>query len=124
MDDNRKKALSAALGQIEKQFGTGSIMRMGDGGPTAADLVNTGEPADLARIFWLYGEERQSRRIASAIARRRETNPFTRTTDLAEVIERALGGRRGARVHPATRAFQALPADVQFGNCPGERVFE
>lgn len=83
-------------------------MRMGADGPTAADLVNTAEATEIARILWTYGEERQSRRVAAAIVRRRQDQPFTRTTDLAEVIERALGGRRGARVHPATRSFQAL----------------
>ena len=83
-------------------------MRMGDTGPTAADLVNTAEPAELARIFWLYGEERASRRIAGFIMRRRAERPFTRTADLAETVERALGGRRGAPTHPATRVFQAL----------------
>ncbi len=83
-------------------------MRMGSEGPTAADLVNTAEPADLSRTFWLYGEERQSRRIAAALVRRRTEQPFTRTLDLAEVVERALGGRRGAPTHPATRVFQAL----------------
>jgi len=83
-------------------------MRMAQSGQSAADLVNTAEQAELARIFWVYGEERQSRRIASFLVRRRAEQPFTRTLDLAEVIERALGGRRGAKVHPATRAFQAL----------------
>jgi len=83
-------------------------MRMERAGPSAADLVNEAEPAELARIFWVYGEERKSRRIAGALARRRTEQPFTRTLDLAEVIERALGGRRGAKTHPATRSFQAL----------------
>jgi len=83
-------------------------MRMGDEGETAADLVNTAEPAELARIFWLYGEERASRHIANVIVRRRAEQPFTRTADLAETVERALGGRRGAPTHPATRVFQAL----------------
>jgi 16S rRNA (cytosine1402-N4)-methyltransferase len=83
-------------------------MRMGDDGPTAADLVNGSEPAALARIFWVYGEERASRRITAFIMRRRAEQPFTRTADLAEVVERALGGRRGAPTHPATRVFQAL----------------
>ena len=83
-------------------------MRMEQAGQSAADLVNEAEPADLARIFWVYGEERQSRRIAAALARRRVEQPFTRTLDLADAIERALGGRRGAKTHPATRAFQAL----------------
>jgi 16S rRNA (cytosine1402-N4)-methyltransferase len=83
-------------------------MRMGDEGETAADLVNTAEPSELARILYVYGEERQSRRIAAWIARRRAEQPFTRTLELADFIERALGGRRGAKVHPATRSFQAL----------------
>jgi 16S rRNA (cytosine1402-N4)-methyltransferase len=83
-------------------------MRMSGAGPSAADLVNTGEPAELARIFHVYGEERQARRVVNALVRRRGEAPFTRTLDLAEVVERALGGRRGARIHPATRVFQAL----------------
>ena len=83
-------------------------MRMGDAGPTAGDLVNSAEPAELARILFVYGEERQSRRIAGALARRRGETPFTRTVELADFIEKALGGRRGAKVHPATRSFQAL----------------
>ena len=83
-------------------------MRMGDAGPTAADIVNEAEPAELARILYVYGEERQSRRIAAAIARRRVEQPFSRTLELAEFIEKVLGGRRGAKVHPATRSFQAL----------------
>jgi 16S rRNA (cytosine1402-N4)-methyltransferase len=83
-------------------------MRMAASGPTAADLVNEAEPADLARILYVYGEERQSRRIAGAIARRRAEQPFTRTLELAEFIEKALGGRRGAKTHPATRSFQAI----------------
>jgi 16S rRNA (cytosine1402-N4)-methyltransferase len=83
-------------------------MRMGAEGQTAADLVNTAEPAEIARILFVYGEERESRRIARAIARRREEQPFTRTLELAEFIEKTLGGRRGAKVHPATRSFQGL----------------
>lgn len=83
-------------------------MRMGDTGQTAADLVNGAEPTELARILYVYGEERQSRRIAGAIARRRAEQPFSRTLELAEFIEKVLGGRRGAKVHPATRSFQAI----------------
>jgi len=83
-------------------------MRMGRAGLSAADLVNEAAPAELARIFHLYGEERQSRRVAAALARRRAEAPFMRTLDLAEVVEKALGGRRGAKIHPATRVFQAL----------------
>ena len=83
-------------------------MRMAASGQTAADLVNETEQAELARILFVYGEERESRRIARAIVRRREEQPFTRTLELAEFIEKALGGRRGAKVHPATRSFQAI----------------
>ena len=101
------------------------------GGPTAADLVNEAEPAELARIFCVYGEERQSRRIASALARRRAKPPFTRTLDLAEAVERALGGRRGAKTHPATRVFQALRiavndelAELEAGLVAAERTLK
>ena len=106
-------------------------MRMGDAGQTAADLVNTAEPAELARIFYVYGEERQSRRIAGAIARRRLEQPFTRTLELAEFIEKALGGRRGAKTHPATRAFQGLRiavneelSELEAGLVAAERVLK
>ncbi len=83
-------------------------MRMSDTGPTAADLVNDLDHTELARILYVYGEEHASRRIASFIIRRREERRFERTLDLAHVIERALGGRKGAKVHPATRSFQGL----------------
>ncbi len=83
-------------------------MRMSDEGETAADIVNTWDHGPLAHILKLYGEERQSGRVATAILRRRVEQPFTRTLDLAETVEKALGGRRGAPIHPATRTFQAL----------------
>src|SRR5690606_29167606 len=74
---------------------------------SAADLVNQAEPALIADILFQLGDERQSRRIARAIAERRATQPFTRTGDLAALIERLLGRGRD-RIHPATRTFQAL----------------
>jgi 16S rRNA (cytosine1402-N4)-methyltransferase len=83
-------------------------MRMSSSGRSAADMVNEDDTAELARVFWTYGEERASRHIANVIARRRNERPFTRTLDLAETVEKALGGRRGAPTHPATRVFQAL----------------
>jgi 16S rRNA (cytosine1402-N4)-methyltransferase len=104
-------------------------MRMGADGPTAADLVNEEDEAEIARLIWLYGEERKSRRVAAAIVRRRTEQPFTRTLDLAEVVEKALGGRRGAPVHPATRTFQGLRiavneelAELEAGLLAAERV--
>ena len=106
-------------------------MRMAADGPTAADLVNDAEPADLARILYVYGEERQSRRIAGAIARRRAEQPFTRTLELADFIEKALGGRRGAKTHPATRSFQAIRiavneelAELEAGLAAAERALK
>jgi len=106
-------------------------MRMGATGPTAADLVNTAEQDELARIIFVYGEERESRRIARAIVRRREEQPFTRTLELAEFVEKALGGRRGAKIHPATRTFQGLRiavneelAELEAGLVAAERVLK
>ena len=74
-------------------------------GATAAELVNTLSEANLADIIYNLGEDRKSRRIARAIVHAR---PLHTTQDLAEVISRAVGGRRGDRIHPATRTFQAL----------------
>ncbi len=106
-------------------------MRMGPDGPTAADIVNSAEAGELARILWVYGEERQSRRIAAAIVRRRAEEPFTRTLEFAGFVERVLGGRRGAKVHPATRTFQGLRiavndelAELEAGLVAAERVLK
>lgn len=88
-------------------------MRMGATGPTAADVVNTTDEKSLADIVYTYGEEHRSRAVARAIAERRVEAPFTRTLDLAEVVSRALGGRRhDQKQHPATRTFQALRIHV------------
>ncbi len=83
-------------------------MRMGRAGVSAADIVNTYDEAALADVIYALGEEAGSRRVARAVVLRRLSAPFTRTLDLAAVVEDALGGRRGARTHPATRTFQAL----------------
>ena len=74
-------------------------------GPSAADIVNTLDEEALADILYRYGEERRSRRIARAIVAHR---PITTTTQLAEIVVRAVGRRPGSRIHPATRTFQAL----------------
>ena len=74
---------------------------------TAATLLNTAEAAELARIFWELGGEREARRFARAIAHEREARPFARTQQLAALIER-LSPRRGRKTHPATKVFQAL----------------
>jgi 16S rRNA (cytosine1402-N4)-methyltransferase len=83
-------------------------MRMDTRQPvTAATLLNTESAEEIARIFWEYGDERDSRRFARAIVHDRETRPFTTTRQLAELIER-LSPRGGRKAHPATRVFQAL----------------
>lgn len=71
---------------------------------TAAELINTRAEKTLADIFYHYGEERFSRRIARHIVAKR---PFHTTKELADAIARALPKRR-SRIHPATRVFQAL----------------
>ncbi|MGB7263568.1 MAG: 16S rRNA (cytosine(1402)-N(4))-methyltransferase RsmH [Albidovulum sp.] len=89
-------------------------MRMGDSGPTAADLVNEASEAELADILYHYGEERASRRIARAIVAAR---PFATTFDLVAVVERCLPRPKPGQSHPATRSFQALRIAVndEFG---------
>lgn len=82
-------------------------MRMGQTGPTAADLVNTLPEGELADLIWEFGEERHSRRVARAIIKARAEAPFTTTLQLAEVIRRAVP-RDPSGIHGATRSFQAL----------------
>ncbi len=72
---------------------------------TAADIVNHYSAQALADLLFAFGEEPQARRIADAIVRNR---PFTDTRTLAETIADTRQQRRPARLHPATRTFQAL----------------
>lgn len=84
-------------------------MRMSGSGLSAADVVNTFDETRIANILYEFGEEHRSRAIARAVAKRRLVEPFARTLDFADVVSRALGGRRGdQKIHPATRTFQAL----------------
>jgi 16S rRNA (cytosine1402-N4)-methyltransferase len=101
---------SMQLGDAERGFSfqnEGPLdMRYDPSGPiTAADLVNSLSQSELADLLYRFGEERRSRRIARAIVAAR---PVNSTRELAELVARAVGGRRGARIHPATRTFQAL----------------
>jgi 16S rRNA (cytosine1402-N4)-methyltransferase len=80
-------------------------MRMSQDGPSAADLCNTADEAELADIIYLYGEERASRRIARAIVAAR---PLTTTLELAKIVEGCLPRAKPKQSHPATRTFQAL----------------
>jgi 16S rRNA (cytosine1402-N4)-methyltransferase len=73
---------------------------------TAADVINEWDETELANIFFKYGEERLSRRIARRIVEKR---PFHTTTELAEAIASSVPAKyRHGRIHPATRVFQAL----------------
>lgn len=87
-------------------------MRMAQRGVTAADVVNTYKPGDLARVFGFLGEERHAGRIARMIEKRRAAKPFATTLDLAQAIETLVGRNPKDRIHPATRVFQALRIHV------------
>ena len=76
-------------------------------GRSATDWVNEEDETILADVIFRFGEERDSRRIARAIVQAREGQRIEGTLALAEIVERAKGGRRGP-THPATKTFQAL----------------
>lgn len=82
-------------------------MRMGSAGPTAAELLERTDWEGLVSILRNYGEERRAAAIARAIVERREESPL-RTTGQLSLLVREVVGDRGARIHPATRTFQAL----------------
>ena len=83
-------------------------MRMSQSGTTAADLVNTLSEAELAKIFFEYGEEKFSRPIARAIVRARTAAPIETTIQLADLIRDAVPAAARRDGHPACRVFQAL----------------
>ncbi len=105
---------SPQLDQAERGFSfrfDGPLdMRMGgdqEGGPSAADLVNSLDEQELADIIYRYGDERHSRRIARTIVTARRESAITRTSELADLVRGCL--RRAADgIDPATRTFQAL----------------
>jgi len=74
---------------------------------TAADLVNGASADELARIFWEFGGERDSRRLAKALVHDRQRRKFETTRQLADWLERLMP-RHGKKTHPATKVFQAL----------------
>ena len=77
------------------------------GGVSARELVNGLEAGELADVFFQYGEERHSRRIARAIV---AVRPLETTRQLADLVADSIPAKakRGMKVHPATRVFQAL----------------
>ena len=102
---------SMQLDQPERGFsfrGDGPLdMRMSDEGQSASDVVNNAGEGELADIFYYYGEEKMSRRIAAAIVAARAIAPIERTHQLADIIRKAIGGKHG-KTDPATRSFQGL----------------
>ena len=103
---------SMQIGRAERGFAFGLDgpldMRMdpSSGGITAAEIVNEWDETSIANLFYTYGEERQSRRIAASVVHNR---PIATTWELARAIEQAVGGARGrTQIHPATKVFLAL----------------
>jgi 16S rRNA (cytosine1402-N4)-methyltransferase len=82
-------------------------MRMGQDGPTAADVIARASEADLANIIYIFGEERHSRGVARAIVAARKETPVTTTRALADIVSKVVRSKSG-EIHPATRTFQAL----------------
>ncbi len=89
-------------------------MRMDDSvGTTAAEVLNTYSVRDLARVLRTYGEERFATQIARAVVRARETEPFTRSGRLVELLRDTIPApARRTGGHPAKRTFQALRIEV------------
>ena len=82
-------------------------------GITAADVLNTYSHGDLARVLKTYGEERFAGRIASAVLREREKEPFTTSARLVDLLRSAIpAASQRSGGHPAKRTFQALRIEV------------
>ena len=82
-------------------------MRMGQDGPTAADVVAKASEADLANIIYIFGEERHSRAVARAIVAARKEAPIATTKALADIVSKVVRSKPN-EIHPATRTFQGL----------------
>jgi 16S rRNA (cytosine1402-N4)-methyltransferase len=81
-------------------------MRMSATGPNAADILNEWPESELADLFYQYGEERRSRRLAAEVVRRRKEHRFETSDDLVAAMTRAFGPRVSAQ--GKARIFQAL----------------
>ena len=97
-------------GPLDMRMDSSSIL-------TAQSLVNNLSYDELTKIFFEYGEERYSRKIASKIVAERNKRPIQTTFELVSTIKKAIPLRR-YRIHPATRVFQALriAANNELGN--------
>jgi len=111
MDDNRKKALAAALGQIEKQFGKGSVMRMGDAGPARdIEVISTGSLGlDLAlgvggvpkgRVVEIYGPEASGKTTLTlqVIAECQKAGGTAAFVDAEHALDPQYAGKLGVNV--------------------------
>lgn len=89
-------------------------MRMDNSaGMTAADVLNTYEHGDLARVLKTYGDEKFAGKIASAVVREREKEPFSHSGRLVELLYDTIpAASRRTGGHPAKRTFQALRVEV------------
>jgi len=105
---------SRQLDEAERGFtfrpGAPLDMRMGATGRSAAEFLNQAGEADLARVFAEYGDERQARRLARQVARRRARQPFAISEDLVNAIRATLGPRAGPSEF--ARLFQAVRIEV------------
>ena len=96
---------SMQLDQVERMDATQGI--------TAADILNTYSHGDIARILKTYGDERFAGKIASAVLKEREKEPFTTSARLVELLYDAIpAATRRTGGHPAKRTFQALRVEV------------
>jgi 16S rRNA (cytosine1402-N4)-methyltransferase len=105
-------------------------MRMGEAGPSAADVIARATERDLARIIATLGEERFARLVAKAIVAARAKAPIETTGALAEIVGGVVHARPD-RIHPATRTFQALRivvneelAELAAGLAAAERILK
>ncbi|HKM87637.1 MAG TPA: 16S rRNA (cytosine(1402)-N(4))-methyltransferase RsmH [Xanthobacteraceae bacterium] len=105
-------------------------MRMGRGGPSAADVVTRASARELAAIIATLGEEHHARAIARAIVKARGERAIDSTRRFAEIVARVVRAHDGA-IHPATRTFQALRifvndelAELARGLVAAERVLK
>ena len=83
-------------------------MRMSQSGRTAADLVNSLSEAELSNIIFRYGEEKYARQIAAQIIASREDKPIATTTELAELIKKAVPAKARRDKNPCKKTFQAI----------------
>jgi len=108
LDEAERGFSFQADGPLDMRMFSAPGQGVSEEGPSAADVVNTFDEAEIADILFQFGEERRSRAIARAIVARRAEKRFARTQELASVVAKVLGSGKPDGRHPATRTFQAL----------------